>query len=157
MDLFERFNRMIGTSGECWLWTGARKSHGYGGITVLGRRGRSAHRIGYELYVGPIPEGMTLDHLCRNRMCVRPDHLEPVSNTVNVLRGMSPFAINARATHCVHGHEFTADNILRHPSRPNGRKCLACSIARDKGRPRSGSRAILLGEQRERGRKRSSR
>lgn len=89
-----------------------------------------AHRFAYELLVGPIAQGMTLDHKCRTRLCVRPDHLEPVTNRENVLRGESVAAQRARQTHCVHGHELTEANTIRLPSRPNQRLCRRCKYDR---------------------------
>ena len=98
-----------GELGECWLWTAALTT-GYGTVWVDGEQ-YLAHRFVYEHYRGPITEE-TLDHLCRVRRCVNPDHLEPVSNHVNVLRGNGMSAKHARQTHCMYGHEFTADNTL---------------------------------------------
>lgn len=91
----------------CWLWQRRIDVHGYG---RLGKR--LAHRLSYEAIIGPIPKGLTLDHLCRTPMCVNPDHLEPVTNRENILRGHGPSALASRATHCKHGHEFSADNTL---------------------------------------------
>lgn len=75
-------------TGECWLWTGAIQSGGYGEIRHLGRT-RLAHRVSYEVHVGPIPIGLQLDHLCRNTRCVNPTHLEPVTQSVNVRRAFA--------------------------------------------------------------------
>ncbi len=107
---------------ECWEWAGTR-FRGYGMIGVRGLENRRAHRVSYETFVGPIPDGLTIDHLCRNRGCVNPAHLEPVTNKVNVLRGVGPTAVNARKTHCCRGHEFTPENTLLSSGR---RYCRAC-------------------------------
>jgi len=92
----------------CWEWTGCKIQNGYGRVHTTPsykvRKMVLAHRAVYELLRGAIPEGMTLDHLCRNRACVNPDHLEPVDLRTNVLRGVGPTAINARKTHCPKGH-----------------------------------------------------
>lgn len=91
----------------CWEWTAYRLPKGYGQFTDgLGRQIR-AHRFAYELLVGPIPEGLVIDHLCRNRACVNPAHLEPVTNHENILRGTR---VGTRATHCRNGHERTPEN-----------------------------------------------
>jgi hypothetical protein len=97
----------VDASGDCWEWTGGHSSTGYG---AWGPRAQKAHRAVWELLVSPIPKGMTLDHLCRNRGCVNPDHLEVVTMRENVLRGVGPSAVNARKTHCVHGHPFDERN-----------------------------------------------
>jgi hypothetical protein len=81
----------------------------------------------YELLVGPVGADLTLDHLCRNRACVNPDHLEPVTIAVNVLRGESPPARNARKTHCPQGHEYTPDNTYY--NQKGWRACATCSKA----------------------------
>lgn len=115
-----------GGEDECWLWSGAIRS-GYGFVNE-GGRGRSlpAHRVSYELLVGPIPEGLTIDHLCRVRNCVNPRHLEPVTLSENVKRKppAPPF--------CPQGHEFTAENTAR--STNGGRICRTCKRSRDRQR-----------------------
>jgi hypothetical protein len=102
----------------CWLWTGRIDRDGYGRIG-----GKLAHRVGYERLIGPIPDGLTIDHLCRNRPCVYPAHLEPVSQRVNTLRGVSPSAVNARKTHCSAGHGFDERNTYLHSRRRACRQC----------------------------------
>lgn len=113
----------------CWVWQRA-KSQGYGYYKIPGeKRVVRAHRFMYEREVGPIPEGLTLDHLCRNRACVNPAHLEPVSRGENVLRGESPAAQHARATTCVNGHPFNDANTYIRPGRGT-RECRACFRSR---------------------------
>jgi len=110
----------------CWNFTGSRNPAGYGRI-YDGTRKTYAHRAMYAAWVEPIPEGLSIDHLCRNTSCVNPDHLEAVTQRENVLRGSGPFAVKAAQTHCVHGHEFTSDNTL---VRSDGRRnCRACAVA----------------------------
>jgi hypothetical protein len=125
--LMTRFWAKVEKTDGCWLWTGALDGNGYGQITS-GRRGSGhlpAHRVAYEFLVGPIPDGMELDHVwergCRSTACVNPAHLEPVTHRENVLRGNSPMAQQARQTHCKHGHEFTAENTAFYG---NDRHCL---------------------------------
>jgi hypothetical protein len=101
----------ISQNGPCWEWTRCVDKCGYG-IVAIKRRTFLAHRVSYQIFNGPIPEGMTIDHLCRKRKCVNPDHLEPVTLKENILRGNGPCAINARKTHCNKGHEFTENNIV---------------------------------------------
>jgi HNH endonuclease len=113
----------------CIEFTGKRQQDGYGQITVNGRS-IVAHRVAYEFYVGPIPDGLVLDHLCRNPGCVNPAHLEPVTQRVNLLRGIGVNAINAAKTHCIHGHEFTPENTYAAPSRPQRRDCRVCRARR---------------------------
>lgn len=127
IPVLDRFWAKVQQTESCWLWTAARDHRGYGEFRVElpPARPAKAHRFAYETLVGPIPDGLELDHLCRNRACVNPDHLEPVTGRVNTLRGESPTAQNARKTHCVHGHEL--------PPRPpmGGRrpKCKTCRAA----------------------------
>lgn len=107
----------------CWEWTAGLWGGGYGRFVVDGRHVQ-AHRWAYESLVGPIPVNLQLDHLCRNRRCVNPNHLEPVSNRENGIRGIG-IASRALATHCKHGHEFTEENTN---IRPNGtRRCRRCN------------------------------
>lgn len=90
---------------SCWLWVGPVWGTGYGSIMVKGRA-TSPHRFSYELHVGPIPAGLYIDHLCRVRRCVRPDHLEAVTNGENVRRGEGWTATNRRKTTCPEGHPY---------------------------------------------------
>lgn len=106
-------------SDNCWLWTGAVSVQGYG----IFMSNQMAHRYSYELFRETIPEGLVIDHLCRNKKCVNPDHLEPVTNKINILRGIAPSANNARKTHCKQGHEFTPDNTI---IRGENRQCREC-------------------------------
>lgn len=122
-DRFWGYVDKSGTDG-CWQWTGVKMPAGYGVFGAY-RRNVMAHRFSYEEVVGPIPPGLHLDHLCRNTSCVNPDHLEPVTPAVNVLRGVGFAALNARKTHCKSGHEFTPENTYIRPDR-SGRDCLEC-------------------------------
>ena len=120
----ERFWSKVDVSApnECWEWTAGRNSTGYGTFRI-GRDMRGAHRVAYELSVGPIPEGLQIDHLCRNVTCVNPAHLEPVTQRENSLRGVSPAAVNATKTHCPKGHEYTPENTEMDSG---GRRCRIC-------------------------------
>lgn len=113
----------------CWLWIGGTATHGYGRIMVKGRR-IGAHRYSYELHKGPIPEGLQIDHLCRTRSCVNPDHLEAVTGRTNVLRGNTVVAENARKTHCSRGHLFSGRNLSLkiQDGRIRQRLCKACAV-----------------------------
>lgn len=115
----------------CWLWTAALTDRGYGDRFRLddGRK-VAPHRLAYELLVGPIPDGLQLDHLCRVRNCVNPSHLEAVTCQENLLRGVTWAAYNARKTHCKHGHEF--DEANTRIAADGSRSCRAC--AREKAR-----------------------
>lgn len=130
----DRFWSKVDASASCWVWTAASAGDGYGKYSV-NANGKSkyplAHRYAYESLVGPIPDGMVLDHLCCNRKCVNPDHLQVVTQKVNNIRSASPTSINARKTRCANGHEYTEENT-RHSS--NGRACRTCHRAWDRGR-----------------------
>lgn len=117
----------------CWVWTGFLRN-GYGRLkTGQGDETVAVHRLSYELLVGPIPAGLEIDHLCRNRACVRPDHLEPVTSRENVLRGVSPIASFARQTHCKRGHPFDDNNTYLWRGRTAlSRHCRACRKERER-------------------------
>ncbi len=122
----ERFFGGVQFTNSCWLWTFCKTPSGYGQFWRSGKI-VYAHRYVYELCVAPIPEGLTIDHLCRVKNCVNPDHLEAVSYQVNVLRSpIAPAAINARKTHCIRGHEFTEENTSVELGRWRRRRCKAC-------------------------------
>ena len=120
--------RFVPSPIGCWEWTGTMHREGYGALQHEQRK-MLAHRAVYELLVGPIPDGMTLDHLCRNRACVNPLHLEPVTLAENVRRGESPPARNARKTHCPRGHSYDEGNTYITPSTGH-RQCRTCIAAR---------------------------
>ena len=107
----------------CWLWTASDNGRGYGTFRV-GEKMVRAHRYAYERWVGPIPKGLQLDHLCRVRCCVNPDHLEAVTCQENLLRGETVPAANAAKTHCPQGHEYNEENTYVYL---NGRRhCRTC-------------------------------
>lgn len=124
----ERLMSKTKKTDTCWIFTGGLDSGGYGQIKVNGKD-RRTHRVAYELLVGPIPEGLVIDHLCRVRNCVNPDHMEPIDQRSNVLRGTNPWAVHSRQTHCANGHEFNAENT-RYDR--NGRVCRPCARRRNR-------------------------
>lgn len=123
-DLALRLSSHIERTSECWNWTGTRDEKGYGHIRI-GRKMRPAHRVAYEIANGPVPRGMEVDHLCRNRRCVRPEHLEAVTHHENTLRGQNFIAQHARKTECLRGHPFDSANTYITPS-TGSRQCKAC-------------------------------
>lgn len=100
----------------CWVWTGTRNRGGHGRIQINGSNAY-VHRVAYELYVGPIPEGLEIDHLCRRPACLNPRHLQAVTPSVNVRRGTSPGARAARRDKCSAGHSFAEHGAVRHGRR----------------------------------------
>ena len=132
--LDERFWAKVNRSGDCWLWQGGLYNNGYGCFRLSAFAGALAHRFAYQSMIGPIPEGLQLDHLCRVRQCVNPSHLEPVDCKVNILRGVSSAAVNARKTHCKNGHPF--DLMNTRIAWDGGRVCRICANAYDRERRR---------------------
>lgn len=108
----------------CWAWTGGLGSQGYGNIIDDAKKRIYAHRFSYSMFRGDIPPGLELDHLCRVRRCVNPDHLEVVTRKVNSDRGFGPSGINSRKTHCIRGHPFDAANTAIYIR--NGRQIRQC-------------------------------
>ncbi|MFC6017772.1 HNH endonuclease signature motif containing protein [Plantactinospora solaniradicis] len=123
----------------CWMWTASVDNHGYGQINVAGAPVK-AHRVSWMLFVGPIPDGLTLDHLCRVVRCVSPDHLDPVTRSENTSRQIAAIGHpNALKTECTNGHGFSETNT-RYASRGRGRVCRICRAEANK-RYRQGRRA----------------
>src|SRR3990167_7882610 len=121
----ESFRASVRIGPSCWQFTGVQNGNGYGRPTVEGRT-VYAHRYVYERLVGPIPEGMVLDHLCDNRGCVRPEHLRVATQRENILRGTGTSARHARVTHCPRGHAYDLFNTYHRPGRPS-RVCRTCA------------------------------
>ena len=123
-----------GHTTPCWIWQGAENGDGYGRISVH-NNSRRAHRVSYESFVGPVPAGLVIDHLCRQRMCVNPAHLEPVTNGENVRRGALADLSYRRdtITHCPQGHEYTTSNS--YICKRGKRQCRTCR----------GKRSVALG------------
>lgn len=122
----ERFFAKVQKTDTCWLWTGAAQPLGYGRFKQESYKAVGAHRWSYEYHVGPIPEGLTIDHLCRVPACVNPSHLEPVTLAENVRR-------IPRSTHCPSGHEYTPENtgISSWAAKGwSGRNCRECDRLR---------------------------
>lgn len=118
--IFYKFLSHLKLINDCVEYIGAR-SNGYGGFRY--KKINTAHRFSYLMFVGDIPKGLVIDHICRNRACCNPEHLRVVTHQENILCGNGATAKHAKKTHCIHGHEFTKNNtrLTRH-----GRKCIKC-------------------------------
>lgn len=125
----QRIKEGIAKLHGCWIWQGSPLPNGYGRIGVRhgknNTKGQLVHRVAYETFVGPIPKGLTIDHLCRNKLCVNPDHLEPVTQKINNFR--APNYVGNR-THCPAGHEYSPENTNTSCGR---RRCLTCHRERE--------------------------
>lgn len=115
----------------CWEWAKAKSSAGYG-QTRINNKLYYTHRLFYEQEYGFIPENLTIDHLCRNRACCNPNHLEVVTRKINNLRGNGWSGIKHRVTHCPQGHELAGSNLVKYSLLTGHRKCKTCKNARDK-------------------------
>lgn len=118
----ERFMRWVTKTDGCWLWTGPQNLAGYGSFGVGRGSKRNAHRWLWEQLNGPASSKLHLDHLCRNRLCVNPDHMELVSHSENIRRGVHPNHMGAK-THCPQGHPYDEANTYRYR---NTRRCRTC-------------------------------
>lgn len=119
---FEKF-AVQGNDDECWEWNGYKNPGGYA-LIRFSKYNIRAHRYAFETYIGPIPEGLVLDHICRNRGCVNPHHVRPMTRVENMLIGTRSNQ-NKGKTHCIRGHEFTPENTIV----SNGKRgCRICKI-----------------------------
>jgi len=129
------------TLGQCLEWLGKRNDGRYGMFSIGSRVDGSrknvyAHRYAYQSVYGQIPDGLTIDHLCRNIICVHPAHLEAVTSRENTMRAPTIPAINVRKTHCPQGHEYTPENTYRHGTRRHCRTCRRAEVAARRKRNR---------------------
>ena len=126
--LFDRFDSFYipEPMSGCWIWIGGDNGNDYGVFSLKHGYTIYAHRFSYLVHKGDIPDGLELDHTCRNRLCVNPDHLEAVTHQVNKIRGMK--------THCKYGHALTEDNLYYDPG--GRRYCIVCIRRHQKERPR---------------------
>ncbi|PYQ25660.1 MAG: HNH endonuclease [Acidobacteria bacterium] len=133
VDIEAAFEKLLGRIEQsptgCWLYTGGIGDHGYARF-YLPRRGskrprlRWGHQVAYELFIGSVPAGRQLDHTCRVRHCINPTHVEPVTQKINLLRGVGFSAINARKTHCPEGHPYDSLNTWHRQT--GARRCRTC-------------------------------
>lgn len=140
-EVIERFWSKVEKTSDCWNWTAA-KSEGYGHFSYM-KKWYQAHRVAYLLMRGELPKGLVADHLCRNRSCVNPNHIEFVTIWVNTLRGDTITGREALATHCRYGHPYDAENTI---VRKDGhRACRICNTP--EGRRVRGAYNKILREQ----------
>lgn len=129
---FQRFWRRVNKTDSCWLWTGTLSTNGYG-FASFNKRAVAAHRVAYTALVGPIPNGLDLDHLCRVRACVNPAHLEPVTRAENLRRSeLTGPGKNIRKTHCNRGHDLSDALISTNRRGVAKRYCRICRQQRER-------------------------
>lgn len=149
LTLSERFMSKVSidpTASDCWKWMGAKDQAGYGRFNLEGQS-RLAHRVAYELHVGPIPDGLTIDHLCMVVTCVNPAHLEPVTAQENVARGYAHVVAghNMRSrTHCPQGHPYDEVNTAHRPRSDGSGKTYRVCRSCERRRAREADRAKRL-------------
>jgi hypothetical protein len=133
--LRDRFMNYVAVKagGGCWIWTGYTNRAGYGRFWANGKV-RQAHMVSYFIHRGLFDAGLELDHICRVKCCVNPDHLEPVTHKENTLRGEGACAKFARRTHCKRGHELSGDNIRKNSKDGHRGRCMACKLIYPNGR-----------------------
>jgi hypothetical protein len=123
----------VGDGTGCWEWHGRRQLSGYGQVWVNEqRRADPAHRVSYEAFVGPIPEGLQIDHLCRNRRCIRPDHLEPVTAAENFARSTHPAALTKKTGVCGRGHDLAVHGKTTTSGTTEITRCQECRRERER-------------------------
>jgi HNH endonuclease len=130
----ERLLARVRIVNDCWQWTGPVNDEGYARIRVPGHIAKWAiHRASYEVFVGPIPDGLTIDHLCRNPSCINPQHLEPVTMEVNIRRGFGIGMKNAAKTACYKGHPYVAGSYIIEQvgNGTTARRCIICRRERE--------------------------
>lgn len=139
-NIWERIRSRCVQDGDCLVWTGCLNGSGYGNIKKDGRTVQ-VHRAVYEFFHGPIPDGLTIDHVatrgCHSRACCNEAHLEPVTRQINTLRGDTIPARHATKTHCPRGHELAGDNLDRHTLAHGRRNCRVCHNERARERKRA--------------------
>jgi hypothetical protein len=141
----DRLMSRVETEGECLIWQGAKRPSGYGviGVKLAGKHTvQSTHRIAYEIFNGPIPDGLHIDHMCSRKACVNPQHLRAVPQATNN-QAMWDRGEREKVTHCKWGHEFTPENTTIH-NRSGCRQCRMCRILRNRARRAGISFAALL-------------
>ena len=129
----DRFLKKVNKTDTCWIWNASRcggNNMNYGQFWYKGKRDY-AHRVSYKIFKGDIKAGLVIDHLCKNTLCVNPEHLETVTPRENLIRGDSPSAINNRKTNCLNGHEFTPENTYFHGPLKKKRGCRHCRDLRN--------------------------
>lgn len=132
----DRFVKKVSFDG-CWNWKASKDNDGYGNFWFKSKI-YLAHRASYEMFVGSIQDGMTLDHICRNRSCVNPNHLRQMSLKENILCGDGVCAKKLKQTHCVRGHELSGYNLMNRVRNGNvNRSCRICKNERKREREKN--------------------